>query len=101
MALALNGVDFTPGPAQYIYYFQPQIVYLYPNSGPARGGTDMYVNGKGFIYLTPFPSTCKFTSIHEPSLSLVTPAKYFNDTLLMCETPNVTSWSVLYVSVAV
>ena len=94
VAVALNGVDFTPGPAQYIYYFQPLIYYLYPNSGPARGGTNMYVNGKGFIYLTPFPSTCKFTSIHEPALSIITPARYFNDTLLMCTTPNATTWLV-------
>jgi hypothetical protein len=92
VAVALNGVDFTEGPVQYIYYFQPSLRALYPTSGPAEGGTDMYVIGEGMIYLTPFPPACKFTSIHSDEESIITPGRYLNDSLLLCKTPNVTRW---------
>jgi len=92
VSLALNGVDFTPGPVQYIYYLQPMLYTVYPNSGPARGGTDVNVIGHGFIYLTPFPASCKFTSIHDPDSSIITAARYLNDSLLACQTPNATAW---------
>ena len=92
VALSLNGVDFTPGPMQYIYYFQPPVLSLYPDSGPARGGTRMHIIGDGFIFLTPFPPSCKFTCIHDRGKSIVMPARYLNNTLLVCTTPNVSAW---------
>jgi hypothetical protein len=92
VSFALNGVDFTSAPPRYIYYEQPLIYSLYPDSGPWRGGTKMHVIGKGFIYLTPFPSTCKFTAIHSPDTFIVTPAQYLNDSLLLCKTPNASTW---------
>ena len=55
--IALNGVDFTAGPLVYVYYQQPRLYSLYPNSGPSRGGTEFNIIGEGFIYLTPFPSS--------------------------------------------
>ena len=92
VSFALNDVDFTSAPPRYIYYDQPLIYSLYPDSGPWRGGTNMHVIGKGFIYLTPFPSTCKFTVIHSPDTFIFTTAQYLNDTLLLCKTPNASNW---------
>jgi hypothetical protein len=92
VSIALNGVDFTPGPLVYIYYEQPRLHSLYPNSGPSREGTYVNIIGQGFIYLTPFPSSCKFTNIHDPESMIIMPATYLNNTLIACTTPTTSGW---------
>ena len=101
VTLGLNGQQFSKvgagnpaGQTKFIYYAEPIIESIRPSGGPAGGGTFITLIGSGFTnlkVLTPFPASCKFTSIHDPR-RIITAARFLNDSLLACQTPNATVW---------
>ena len=95
VAVALNGVDFTSDTTawigmSFIYYSDPQLSGIYPDSGPATGRTSVNILGQGFITLIPKQPYCKFSPVHDPNSYQVVPANYLNNTLITCITPNMT-----------
>jgi hypothetical protein len=94
-AVALNGVDFTIDTSSwqgvsYIYYDHPLLSNIFPDSGPNRGKTIVQIVGNGFIMLFPQNPFCRFTSVHNPNASTVVEAKYVNNSLIYCITPDMT-----------
>jgi hypothetical protein len=46
--VSLNGVDWTQTGFTFSYYHEPKLVSYFPNSGPIKGGTEIYFSGKDF-----------------------------------------------------
>eukprot|EP00960_Hanusia_phi_P070137 767243-Hanusia_phi.AAC.7 len=90
--IALNGRDFSyNSPSRFIYYNEPVLQEVFPNSGPAQGGSQLYVTGSGFLTLSPYPTVCKFSAVNNPSVYFVGPSVTKNDSLIVCLSPNVSS----------
>jgi hypothetical protein len=92
VTVSLNEVDFT-SPAlgrqysiPFLYYEQPEIKSLMPNTGPSRGGTRVHIVGKGFLQLPSQPA-CRFVGINDPTIIMDVQGKFLNDTLMECVTP--------------
>jgi len=70
----------------FLFYNQPTVSSLSPNTGPSRGGTAVYVIGEGFLQLPSAPA-CRFVGISDPSVRMDVPGKFLNDTLIECIAP--------------
>ena len=57
LALTTNGYDFVTSPVTVDVYVDPNIVAILPQYGPASGGTQINIYGKGFSSRSP---TCRF-----------------------------------------
>ena len=94
LTVSLNEVDFTSpvmGKAYsipFLYYEHPVVVSISPNTGPARGGTDVNIVGTGFFQL-PSPPACRFVGILDPTVVADAPGVFVNDTLIRCQTPSI------------
>jgi len=59
--------------------------------GPSNGGTEVFLLGKKFPNITNTPDNvefnCKFTPEHLAIQPKIMPAKFINDTAIMCSTP--------------
>ena len=94
MTLSLNEVDFTSPvmgkeySVPFLYYEHPLVVSITPNTGPARGGTDINIVGTGFFQL-PSPPACRFIGVLDPTIVADSPGIFVNDTLIRCKTPSI------------
>ena len=46
--ISLNGVDWTESGQKFSYYVEPEMYSAKPDSGPAGGGTEIFIKGKNF-----------------------------------------------------
>jgi hypothetical protein len=92
VTVSLNEVDFTSPvlgrqySIPFLYYEQPEIMSLMPNTGPTRGGTRLHIVGRGFLQLPSRPA-CRFVGINDPTVIMDVQGKFLNDTLIECITP--------------
>lgn len=103
VAVTTNGVDFSReghSSATFRYFIAPEVLGLSPILGPARGGTEIAVVGKGFTSsLNPdaeVSAVCRFEVMDPENLDLVlgtldVHAAIESDKAASCRTPNVTS----------
>jgi len=87
--VSLNGVDFTSTGFTFQYFEEPILETLFPESGPAQGGTEVYFRGQKIPNLPKNSDfQCKFTAHHIKAPPKLTPAEYVNDTAIMCPSPS-------------
>ena len=77
LALTTNGYDFVTSPVTVDVYVDPNIVAILPQYGPASGGTQINVYGKGFSSRSP---TCRFGGV-------VVSAIYVSEKHVICISP--------------
>lgn len=86
--VSLNGVDFTNTGFTFSYYEEPIMTSVFPDSGSAKGGTPVYIEGKNFPKMKRSGEfNCRFTPLHEHMEPKIRDATYLNDTMIMCHTP--------------
>lgn len=107
--MSLNGVDWTKTGFTFSYYIEPKLESIFPDSGPIKGGTEVYFKGKNFPTMmaarkakvqhngnrrlsTEAPSSmseynCRFTPTTMNMPPRFMPVKSINDTHVMCATP--------------
>ena len=86
--VSLNGVDWTKSNLQFSYYMQPNLTDVTPDSGPAAGGTPIYILGSNFTNMSnPSEFNCRFTPISLNVPPKYMPGVFINDTTIMCASP--------------
>jgi len=97
--ISLNGVDFTSSGLKYSYMIEPVIYNISADSGQARGGTVIYINGKNFPRIINSSHGRRLASagsydmhvrFRPQSLNMAakyTPCNWLNDTTLEVITP--------------
>ena len=84
LEVTIDGGREIAGPKQkFMYYKDPKIVQLIPDSGPTRGGTKVKVIGNGFTQEGACNRTTRFAVIE------VKPINITNDTIMHVKTPKV------------
>ena len=116
--VSLNGVDWTKTGFTFSYYNEPKLERISPDSGPIKGGTEVFIYGKNFpsmmanskkslingksdkparrLYGTDTTHgaseyNCRFTPTTQNMPPKYMPVRYINDTTIMCPTPG--GWS--------
>lgn len=95
VSVSVNGYDFpsaeygktiTLAPA-------PQVTSIFPQMGPASGGTVIEVHGENFGALDPL--VCTFTLVGNDAITVHVPAEYDGTNAVLCITPPLppTSWT--------
>jgi len=90
--ISLNGVDWTESGQQFSYYIEPAMYDAFPDSGPANGGTEIFIRGKNFPNMVGGQEfNCRFSPTNVRAAPKIMPATYLNDTYIKCVTPG--GWS--------
>ncbi|CAM9116223.1 unnamed protein product [Choristocarpus tenellus] len=79
--VTVNGIDFSTSGKLFSYTLQPAVLSVQPMSGPAIGGTSVFISGTNFIDSEELG--CRFGS------SLV-PGRWLSDVLVQCTSPSQT-----------
>lgn len=86
--VSLNSVDWTDSKFTYSYYEEPKIESMFPDAGPANGGTEVYFTGKNFPKLNDTEEfNCRFTPVNVDMPPKKSSGKYINETSIYCATP--------------
>ena len=70
-------------PVQFLFYKNPVVTDIFPNSGPLGGFTQIMVRGQNFIDLGHNSAMCVFNSTHH------TNATVLSDTTILCDSPSI------------
>jgi len=108
VSVSMNGADFAPSGARFLYVLSPRVTSLLPLSGLETGGDLLTLSGINFLAVDTL--VCKFQTsyptpvepLDDPVLPVVTlvPALWLSSTQLQCITPP-TLPSVVTVEVSV
>ena len=86
--VSLNGVDWTDTKLTYSYYEEPIITSMFPDAGPASGGSEVYFTGINFPNLGNADDfNCRFTPINVQMPPKYSSGKWVNSTTIYCATP--------------
>lgn len=95
MSVSINGHDFPPSKYGKTITLAPapQATSIFPQMGPASGGTVIEVHGENFG--APDPLVCTFTLAGNGTITLHVPAEYDGKNVVLCVTPPLppTSWT--------
>lgn len=95
-SVSLNSVDWVTNEGfDFSYYQAPNMTNIVPDSGPATGGTEIFIFGNDIpnMNLTTYQSgdsmefNCKFTPVHLRVAPKIIQAIYLNSTTIMCPAP--------------
>jgi len=89
--VSLNGVDWIDSGFKYSYFIEPELLAVYPHSGPMTGGTDVFIQGDLFTNITDAQNAkCKFTLYGSDRVlrPKYMPLVYVNQTFVKCLSPN-------------
>ena len=79
-----GGREINGPPQKFMYYKDPKIVDIQPNSGPIRGGTKVKIIGSGFNQEGACNKTARFATYEVKPINETN-----NDTVLWVSTPAV------------